>query len=1096
MRVVTAAEAAERSDGRRDEDVLVVPETWRKLVHPRRGRVFVTPEPPAPNALRSLRRQVETAVEGLASVHPRVEPDAVEAARRYAAGEPDPVGAAAWLTLGVSSHTRPETIVDAWVEEHGLPFAAAAGVEAGAFRDHGVWHSTLDGITRRLRELLADCEESTYRAAADTVAEHREGTLRRVVASYVMPDMAEWATECVALDGAALRDAGELRYLLILAATRPEQLAWLRGSDLGEYFDDQWRTDVLTTLVVNVGPGWEWLIEDALEGRPFEASGYLLLLEMLSHIPSDKAFRLLGGRIGYSRARPLILAAANRYPARAMTWTASALERNGDNEEDASLRRRFLVAHAAAHPGIAAELRDRLPAVAQELLVPHLADAPADALPGLLATPPWAVKRKRSGPAAVPGLTPAPIRRVVWQDGEREPALKVVFWSKVPANESNLAALRAGRLKHYEAVALFVQNPDADLADDLRTWRSDDHWPALRDYAALLATWEEPAIDAVLALVARTGMHNAELVMPVVDITSARLVAGWLHRRRDARDVALRWLGRHAEDALRLLIPDAFGRNLPLRRAAEAVVLAVAAADSMGGAEAVRRAAAEFGPAAAAGIEALLTADPLYDTLPSRLPALPAWADPAGLPQLVLRSGAGAVPDAEVRHLLTMLAMCKPDAPYAGVARVKAELTPDSAAEFAWALFEAWRMAGMPAKEVWAFSALGWLGDDRTAARLAPIVREWPYEGLHRRAADGLDVIAAIGTSGALRELQAIALRAKARALRTHAQGALAKVADTLGLNADEFAERLVQDFGLADPTALVFDYGARRFTAGFADDLTLYVVDEHGKHKKALPAPGVRDDETRAAAERKRFTALKKAVRTAVSDALPRLEHAMIHERTWSAADFRELYVDHPLLGRLGRRLVWSADVDGVATAFRIAEDRTFADAADTAFNLPDHAVVSIPHPVALTDDELASWREVFEDYEISQPVAQLGRPVGRLAPEDHAANRVARFEGVELHAAKLLGLERRGWQREAPGQGGRQFASALDVGDGWSVEVWYEPGIYAGSPLMRPDQKIDGVVLRDTGPTGARERTFGDLRPALRSEIAVALDELTSAD
>ncbi|MFV2180113.1 hypothetical protein, partial [Actinomadura sp. LOL_011] len=83
------------------------------------------------------------------------------------------------------------------------------------------------------------------------------------------------------------------------------------------------------------------------------------------------------------------------------------------------------------------------------------------------------------------------------------------------------------------------------------------------------------------------------------------------------------------------------------------------------GAEPVVAAARVHGDKAAAAVEALLAADPL-DTLPKKIPSV-AWVEIRALPQILLRDRAHALPDDAVAHVLTMLAMSKPDDVYAGV---------------------------------------------------------------------------------------------------------------------------------------------------------------------------------------------------------------------------------------------------------------------------------------------------------------------------------------------------------------------------------------------------------------------------------------------
>nr|BFF27086.1 hypothetical protein GCM10025732_50510 [Glycomyces mayteni] len=129
------------------------------------------------------------------------------------------------------------------------------------------------------------------------------------------------------------------------------------------------------------------------------------------------------------------------------------------------------------------------------------------------------------------------------------------------------------------------------------------------------------------------------------------------------------------------------------------------------------------------------------------------------------------------------------------------------------------------------------------------------------------------------------------------------------------------------------------------------------------------------------------------------RLERAMADGRTWAVAEFREHLLAHPLLGELARRLVWQAD----GTAFRIAEDDTFADAEDDAVELPEGAAVRLAHPVLL-GGALDAWVRQLADYEVLQPFNQLGRPA-------HTAAGLAPLEGRKARTGPLHGLAKSTW-------------------------------------------------------------------------------------
>ncbi|QKW18282.1 DUF4132 domain-containing protein [Kitasatospora sp. NA04385] len=508
------------------------------------------------------------------------------------------------------------------------------------------------------------------------------------------------------------------------------------------------------------------------------------------------------------------------------------------------------------------------------------------------------------------------------------------------------------------------------------------------------------------------------------------------------------------------------------------------------GAAAVTAAAAErYGAGAAAAVAAVLAADPLVEALPGRLPKPPSWLVAEVLPPLPLRSGA-VLPVAAVRRVLTMLALSKAGTPYPGLALVARACAPGAWAEFCWAVFEEWRLAGMPAKESWALTQLGDFGDDGTARRLAPVLCRWPRQKAARRSTDGLEVLAAIGTDAALRELHGITQRVRLSGIRERAREKIAEIAVANGLTPDQLADRLTPDFGLAADGTMRLDYGPRAFTVALDAHLGPYLLDGAGRRRAALPAPAAKDDPELALAARRRYAALKKELRTVGAGQVLRLEGAMLDQRAWGADEFRSLFLGHPLLGHLGHRLLWTAD----GTAFRIAEDGTFADRDDEPFELPADAAVRLAHP-ALLGGSLPLWAELFTDYLVIQPFPQLGRPVRSLTAEEAAGHRLPRFEGrtVPVEAVRALLRRGAGW-------------TTFEVGEARTVVHKQLPGVHHLSVTLDPglhqaltDQTLLEVWL-GTRPGRYRDRAghrrpFAELDAVSASELLADLEELTGA-
>ncbi|MFG2003665.1 DUF4132 domain-containing protein [Spirillospora sp. NPDC048911] len=462
----------------------------------------------------------------------------------------------------------------------------------------------------------------------------------------------------------------------------------------------------------------------------------------------------------------------------------------------------------------------------------------------------------------------------------------------------------------------------------------------------------------------------------------------------------------------------------------------------------------------------------------------PSWAPPTTLPQILLRGRDLALPAAATGHLVEALAKASPrrSPPTALDA-----LDPGSLAEFGWALFERWRVSG-ESRIGWATSQLAWTGDDETARRLGGMARSWPGQDGVKLPLNGLDVLAAIGTDVAVMQLHLVSEKARPKRLKNKAAQLLHQVAANRGLTMEQLGDRIVPDFGLDADDGMTLDYGPRRFRVGFDEELKPYVTDDQGKLRKALPKPGAKDDPELAPAAYRTFTGLKKDVRTVAADQIRRMERAMSEQRRWETADFQTLFVGHPLLWHIVKRLAWLHEDGGKTTAFRVAEDRTFADVHDDVLTLPETGTVRIAHPVHL-GETIGAWSEVFADYEILQPFPQLGRPTFAFTEKEREGGKLDRLDGIAVSTGKVLGLERMGWERGTPLDGGVQCEMVWTAPGGSTIVLDVAPGFPVMSPAEWPEQTLGAVQITTPGS----EARFEELDDVTASELLLALTTLT---
>jgi hypothetical protein len=1099
------------------ENDLRLPDEWAEEVWHRRGSRPGKPfelKPAGPGRVRDFLRAKEDDLR--ASLARPENADIAAPALRHLDGEHDPDGAgylAAYYNgtdlSKESSILRPH--LDAWIIEHGLPFAVRAAlarlsvgiddhsqVSASKIRRTIVYKGTTtrnlvshrweaNGAIADLRRVLAAATDADRAAAVAAAAGRRTTHVERLIAALVFPDQRDWV-EAV-LGEFEDWDGSDIERLLWLVVDDPALLRAVKMTSLKPWHINHQK---LAAMLQNLGPGALPFLTATLARGQVAAWDRGLLLDAIGIVPSDEAAAYVVDRAAEPGAFHTAARTVERYPRRGLRVIAAraATAPPETRPRLAALARRVPAEHREALP-------EAIRAAIEALTAPSetpLAD-PAD-LPALLVAPPWTVKRPKAKAVVIEGLHAPAETTMRWAAGEDDE------WAHVAPNyHSHTKESRWRQMlepshraqSHYPVVATYAPEHLAQEALELWDGTFERYWQGV--LKVILARFGTQAADKVLTALRANPNHHAAL-LPIHSVAGARLAADWFTRLKGARASATAWFERHGADGAGLLVPDALGSDKKLRRNAEN---ALAYAASLHGDAAITAAAEPYGPEAVAAVAAILDTDPL---LPRgvKIPNPGSWVDPELLPEVLLADRTRALPPESVQHLTTVLALATPDYPYAGLDVVAETCDAASLAGFSRALFQCWNASG-PSKDGWALTQLAHFADDDTVRLLAPLVREWPGLSQHKRAVNGLEVLGAIGSEAALRAIQSIAEKVKFKALKQEAAQQIQVIAEGLGLTRDQLSDRLLPDFGLGEDGTTVLDYGPRKFKVAFDEQLKPFVTDEDGKPRKALPKPGLKDDPELAEAAYKRFALLKKELRTVAADQVQRLEAAMVNGRTWTKDEFERYYVRHPLTWHLTRRLVWSAETGGASAAFRVAEDRTYTDANDDAFTLPDGAVIRLDHPVHL-GDKATEWAELFADYEILQPFDQLGRPVMAFTDEELATGRLARFEGAEVEVGRILGLTKRGWRRAEPEDGGVEPGIHFPLPGGGYVVVGLEPGIWVGMVGENPEQVLHSVRLKRTedywwSGRGEPEPDHPkDIDPVTASEVLAALWHLTAKD
>ncbi len=162
------------------------------------------------------------------------------------------------------------------------------------------------------------------------------------------------------------------------------------------------------------------------------------------------------------------------------------------------------------------------------------------------------------------------------------------------------------------------------------------------------------------------------------------------------------------------------------------------------------------------------------------------------------------------------------------------------------------------------------------------------------------------------------------------------------------------------------------------------------------------------------------KELQTAVKDVnamLPaqreRIDTFFLARKTWPLSVWRERYLDHPLLGTIARRLIWSFATRGKA-ADGVWHGGELVGVNGKPLRLKGDPTVSLWHPIGRSTDEVLAWRDFLERHEVVQPFKQAHREVYVLTDAERRTGTYSnRFAAHVLKQHQFHALcAARGWK------------------------------------------------------------------------------------
>ncbi len=221
-----------------------------------------------------------------------------------------------------------------------------------------------------------------------------------------------------------------------------------------------------------------------------------------------------------------------------------------------------------------------------------------------------------------------------------------------------------------------------------------------------------------------------------------------------------------------------------------------------------------------------------------------------------------------------------------------------------------------------------------------------------------------------------------------------------------------------------------------------------------------------------------------------------LLDQRIWPLAVWRERYLDHRLVSRLARRLIWQ--VDGGKSFLPVGDG--FVDENGKPVEIPSTATVRLWHPIDSTADGVMRWRQMLAAREVTQPFKQAHREVYLLTDaERRTATYSNRFAAHILRQHQFQALcDARGWTYRLMGNfDSHNIPTRVLPRHGMAVEFWVEAappettaaGIFTH---LSTDQVRFNRWRQPTGRGMAQREGVGDLPMPLEEVPPIVFSEL----
>ena len=324
-----------------------------------------------------------------------------------------------------------------------------------------------------------------------------------------------------------------------------------------------------------------------------------------------------------------------------------------------------------------------------------------------------------------------------------------------------------------------------------------------------------------------------------------------------------------------------------------------------------------------------------------------------------------------------------------------------------------------------------------------------------------VQALGAMECSEAVTQLTRLRAKVKYTVARRLIEKSLLQAAERTGLTVHELEDISVSHYGLDTRGAAEINVGGAKATVQLGEDGRVAVAwrGVDGRAAKAAPSAIKKafPKEVRAVA-----SLAKEAEQACLAQRI-RLESSFVRPHGMPLAHWRQYFVEHPLLGFLGRRLIWSFRNGDGSERPGIWAEQGVVDSAGGPVDLAATQTVRLWHPLASDPEEVRRWRERIFAMQIRQPFRQAFREFYEVTDGERETRRYSnRFAKVLMRQHQFASLCRaRGWDYRLMGTNFDGANTPTKKFDEWKMSVQF----YVDLPPDRDPALLESALGEQSG-------------------------------